>query len=283
MRKQFISSLFMVIFLVSCGSTEQISVEDALHTAVAQTRSIDDAVETAVMQTEIAQQGPFLTQTYIMLASISASPSPSQTPELVIGTLNSDANCRSGPHSNFELVTIISEGTSVHVVGQNTDNTQWWQLELSDRTTCWVSGDLLTISGNADNVPEIASQAVPTSFYSPWIGTWTVWQNQCTNNVPACENKFTISFVMPDADTLVGSYITGGCTFIDTLTLSADQTRADGFERTTDCGGSWEIHLVMDPNHNQFRGRWTVVGDASTDGYFCGARNGFSKPDPTRP
>jgi uncharacterized protein YgiM (DUF1202 family) len=276
-----ISILFLV---VSCTPLNAGDVNAAVQTALAETEAISNIVSTSVAQTQEMQQSALETQSY-KTPTPTPTPLPTATPEPVVvnATLNVNANCRSGPHSNFDLVVMVNTGTSVTLIGQNNDNTPWWQVELSDGTQCWVAGNMVTVAGSTETIPEVASPPIPTVFNSAWVGTWTVWQNQCTNNSSGCENIFTITWMMTDPTTLMGSYVTGGCTYIDVLTLSADKMRADGYETSADCGLQFDVHLVLDPNLNQFRGRWTIPGDASTDGYYCGARNGASKPNPTRP
>jgi len=209
----------------------------------------------------------------------SPTPVPSVTAAIVAITI-SNANCRYGPNGNFNLIEVIPMGTSVNVIGQNNDSSLWWQLQLGDGKICWVKGDYLTVSGSTSSIPKVASPPIPATI-NPWVGTWTMWQNQCTSNVQGCENVFSMEWDTSNPSTISGSYTTGGCTYYDVLTLSEGGMRADGTE--TGCGATFEVHLVMDPKLNQFRGRWTVVGNTSIDGYYCGAKNGAPKPNPTRP
>ena len=281
MKKYFKFSILLVLLLISCSTFSQISVEDAAKTAVAQTQAVEDAVARAIAQTEAAQvvAPPVVilnpTQTEIKIP-------PTETPNPIVNaTITTSANCRSGPDGKFELVTTLTKGTTALVIGQNSVNLPWWLLKVNDKQECWVVGDNLTILGSTAAVPEVESPPVPTSFYSAWVGTWTAWQNQCLNNSSDCENTFSITWDMTDAKTIIGSYSTEGCSYTDILTLSSDQMRADGVE-ISDCG-NFEVHLVMDPNLSQFRGRWNVGGNTSIDGYYCGARNGYGKPNPTRP
>lgn len=132
-------------------------------------------------------------------------------------------------------------------------------------------------------VAEVASPHTPTPVppASQWAGKWIIWQNQCYTNDPNCEYSFTMTWSMTSSNVITGVYTVEGCTYTDVLTISADGIRADGTE-SSNCG-NWEVHLVMDPNLNQFQGRWNMVGYAAGDGYYCGARNGASKPSPTRP
>lgn len=199
-------------------------------------------------------------------------------------TAKANANCRSGPGGNFDFLATLNQGESARIIGTNTVGDTWWQLELSDGTKCWVKGDSLTLTGNTDNIPEVASPNTPTPVppASLWAGKWTVWQNQCLNNALSCEWSGTITWTMTSPTTITGTYSALGCNYVDVLIVSADGMRADGRETSSNCS-NWDVHLVMDPNRNQFRGRWNQVGNITGDGYYCGARVGYSKPVPERP
>ncbi len=286
MNKHLGLCVLLILAVVSCAQADNgnISVDDAVQTAMAGTEAISNVISTFVAQTQTAGQSALETLNY-KTETPTPTQSPTQTPRpaVVTATATANANCRLGPDAKFKLVEIIAQGTSSPVIGQNTNYPSWWQLELTDGQQCWVSADLLTISGNTAGIPNVDTLPLPTTFNSPWVGYWTAWQNQCLSNSSDCENTFGLTWDMTNATTIIGIYDTGGCTFIDVLTLSADQMRADGTETSPNCGGSWGVHLVMDPNLNQFRGRWNFIGNTSADGYYCGARNGAGKPNPTRP
>lgn len=282
MNKYFKFSILLVLLLISCSTFSQISIEEAAQTAVAQTQAVENAVANAIAQTEAALQVVPPLQVIINPTATETKLPPTSTPNPIVNaTTIAAANCRSGPDGKFDLVTTLAKGTTAQVIGKNSVNLQWWLLKINDQQECWVVGDNLTILESTAAVPEVESPPIPTGFYSAWVGTWTAWQNQCTNNVSDCENTFSITWDMVDAKTIIGSYTTGGCSYTDILTMSADQMRADGSE-ISDCG-NYEVHLVMDPNLGQFRGRWNMVGNTSIDGYYCGAKSGYGKPNPTRP
>jgi uncharacterized protein YgiM (DUF1202 family) len=288
MYKSIVLSLVFLIALVSCipsGLSDNTGSDtNAIKTSQAQTQAAAETDSAAVLQTqEAAARQTDLAhtiQTQTVLAAVTPTPSLTPTPTEVVGTANANFNCRSGPHGNFDLIQVVAKDTSFKVIGKNTDLALWFQIEIED-TTCWVSGDLITLAGSLENVPEVASPPIPTAFYSAWVGTWTAWQNQCTGSASSgCINTFILSFTMTDSKTVVGSYSTGGCNFTDVLTLSADGMRLDGPEYAY-CSGTalnFEVHLVMNPNLNQFTGKWNFVGAGSADGYFKGARNGYPKP-----
>lgn len=63
-------------------------------------------------------------------------------------------NVRSGPGTSYSVVSKVTKGDSFDVLAQNGD---WYQVALSDNTTGWVAGSLVTLrfTGNlADRSPE---------------------------------------------------------------------------------------------------------------------------------
>jgi hypothetical protein len=199
-------------------------------------------------------------------------------------TANINLNCRFGPGTSYDVVVVVDQGTSANIIAKNTSSSPaWYKLQLADNTECWASSDNLVISGSVAGLSEIT-----TGFPTPrppnywWVGTWTIWQNECQSNAPSCEEIVTATFTATGPNTIVASYAAIGCNWQDSLTVSADGMYADGINKCLNTGATWEAHLRMDPNHNQFRGRWNVKGSLTSDGYYAGARNGYGKPDPTR-
>ena len=287
MKYIFAFVLCLVITMSACLPTfgQPSNINDAVATSLAATKSFENAVATLVAQTMVANQSqnplPIATNS---AATASASATATATkPPPVTATASINLNCRSGPAVTFDLVVVFNQGASGNVIGKNTAHTpKWYQLELEDGKQCWVADDSLTVTGDVSGIPEKPSPPTPTPVppASLWAGTWTVWQNQCMSNDPACEEVTSETWIMTGPNTMVSTYTSSGCTWSDSLTVSSDGSRADGIE--DGCGVTWEVHLKLDPNHNQFRGKWNIEGNANWDGYYCGARNGFGKPSPPR-
>jgi CSLREA domain-containing protein len=103
-----------------------------------------------------------------------ATTTPTVTPTLSApsATLLQNANCRRGPGTDFEVVTNLSQGSNVPIVGRNPDGS-WWQVQVpGTQTQCWVAGMTVQTSGDTGGVPEVES---------PPLGCW-VWtgnKNEC--------------------------------------------------------------------------------------------------------
>ena len=72
-------------------------------------------------------------------------------------------NVRSGPDTNYGLVTTISEGTWVEVIGVNTQS-DWFKVKYDDvGGQGWVYRDLTYLAGPLASVTQVASAGIPTS------------------------------------------------------------------------------------------------------------------------
>jgi uncharacterized protein YraI len=289
MRKIFAFGLCLFITLAACITTTvtPVNTPDAVATEVA----LKNSVNTSVAQTMTANQPqnppPVPTNT-TGAAATAVSTSTATKPPFVNATAGINLNCRSGPSSNFDLVIVFNQGASGKVIGKNTvNNSKWYQLELEDGKQCWVADDSLTMTGDVSIIPEKASPPTPTLAppASLWAGTWTTWENVCFSNKTDCEEVINVTFTMTSPNTLYAAYRGFGCNSITTsLTVSADGYTANGEQAYEggECGNTVEVHLRLDPNKNQFRGKANIIGYSSLDAYWCGARNGYGKPSPTR-
>lgn len=78
--------------------------------------------------------------------------------------VNSGLNFRTGPGTNYDVITLLSYGTVVPVIGRLGDNS-WWQLRTSDLKVGWVFSQYTTLYGsdaNCNAVPVVAPPASPT-------------------------------------------------------------------------------------------------------------------------
>jgi hypothetical protein len=278
MKYLYAIGVCLVLALSACipsigGNT---SSGDTVGTALAQTQAVLDSASTMAAQTLAAagQTG----------GNVVAPPAGNEQPvvQAITATTNINLNCRYGPGASYDIVEVVNLGTSAPIIAKNTTTSPaWYKLQLADGQECWAGSDNLTITGNVAGLTEIT-----TGFPTPrppnylWVGTWTIWQNECFSNDISCEQIVQATFAATGPNTVVATYNAIGCTWHDYFTITSDGMYANG---TNTCGSTvWEAHLRMDPNHNQFRGRWNLQGNTAWDGYYAGARNGYGKPSPTR-
>lgn len=81
---------------------------------------------------------------------------PSQSPKAVIsGPL---VNIRSGPGTQFDIVTTAERGAEYDIVARNPAG-DWWSICCVNGAAAWVSADFVDTDGAVDGVPVIGSAA----------------------------------------------------------------------------------------------------------------------------
>jgi uncharacterized protein YgiM (DUF1202 family) len=76
--------------------------------------------------------------------------------------VNVGLNVRSGPGTNFPVVTTLAAGSVVPIIGRTPTN-DWWQIRVSSFTTGWISAQFTTVYGICTNVPIVSSPPTPTT------------------------------------------------------------------------------------------------------------------------
>ena len=91
---------------------------------------------------------------------------PSSTPQSILTKpvsallkLNDNTNCRAGPGTNYEKITVIPEGASVSVLARSTEGTHFLVDPPDNIASCWVLAELGTFSGEIASVPQATSSA----------------------------------------------------------------------------------------------------------------------------
>lgn len=74
-------------------------------------------------------------------------------------TVDGNTNCRSGPSTNYKIVTTIPAGTSVQIVGQYSGGTYWIVTAPDSKGPCWILGELGKVTGNTSALPPITPAA----------------------------------------------------------------------------------------------------------------------------
>jgi hypothetical protein len=258
----------MMIVLSACGSNAEptLSLDDQVGTAAAATREFVGNAATIAAQTVLAWE----------IAHYTPTPTVTSTPVPTIGGLAlNNTNCRTGPASTFPSLVLLNQGQSAEVIGQNTVATPWYQVALENGDQCWVVTDNLALSGETYNLPEIQSPPTPEPPATLWAGKWSVWS--CYSGEQA--NSINTTLTMTGPTSITFSYTIGNEVFQVFLNLIQEGAYANG---TIIPSSTWtsEIHLRLDPNHNQFRGIYHYQTSPEYEHCFCGARNGYGRPSP---
>lgn len=98
-------------------------------------------------------------------------PSPTAIPEYY-GSIGGDsANIRSGPGTNYDVITSFANGTELQVVGRN-DDSSWLVINLPAGGTGWIRVDLILFTFPLDLLKIFAIPPTPTALpYVPPAAT----------------------------------------------------------------------------------------------------------------
>jgi hypothetical protein len=76
-------------------------------------------------------------------------------------TLNQDLNVRTGPGTAYPVIVSLAGGTTVDIIGKNSDGS-WWLVALPSGDSGWVSAPFTT-SSNTGAVPVVSAPPPPSS------------------------------------------------------------------------------------------------------------------------
>jgi hypothetical protein len=119
---------------------------------------IDLPTETATIVIIPASLTPTPTQTRLLMPSPTLNPTGTAEPQLRI-TLNS-ANVRSGPGTNYPMISVLRANAIVRVLGRNNDGS-WYNIELEEGQTGWLA------ASTSIGVNPAALEAVPVAATIP--------------------------------------------------------------------------------------------------------------------
>jgi len=161
-------------------------------------------------------------------------------------TLNDNSNCRSGPGTNFEKVTVIPEGSSVPILARSSEGTHYLVDPPDNAASCWVLGELGIVSGDLATVPQATASVSPNagaptrpssffynyecSFGSPQAVTTTLTWGDAANN----ENGYRVYRY----DFLIIELPPNSTSYVDETTVAVGDGLTYGIEAFNDAGVS---------------------------------------------
>jgi hypothetical protein len=78
-------------------------------------------------------------------------------------TLTQNANCRSGPGTAYEAVTVLAKGEKAAIEGRNAENTWVYVKPLSGSRRCWISVVAGDLTGEWSQAPIVAAPPLPAT------------------------------------------------------------------------------------------------------------------------
>ncbi len=270
MKKMILVVIVFSFLLSGCavGNSETPTI-DPVAAGVSATMAVRAAVATMM-----AGITPTATSTELPTPTPSLTP----TPVPVIASANQNAICRLGPYKNFEQVTTLSQGDTAEIIGQMDGNGQWWKVNTSGGTECWVSADLVTVNEDTSQIAFLESPPTPTPVpLPPWGGNWSILVQW-----PGYPDKGLQSFTLTLSQS--GNQLTGSFTSdFGKVYLSGQFNPSKPSEvslSVADEDSIWgSVVLYKDPNNsNQFRGH--ITNKRTGSAAFCGSRAGAPLPSP---
>ena len=84
-----------------------------------------------------------------------------------LATVQSNANCRSGPGEVYPVLGALTAGTQAEVVGQSQDG-YWWVIDVSGGIgTCWIWEELVNLSSQECQIAQVESPPPPQDLTPP--------------------------------------------------------------------------------------------------------------------
>jgi hypothetical protein len=103
-----------------------------------------------------------------------ATPTFTPTSSVPTARLLQNAYCRRGPGTDYDVLTDITRGSTVALIGRTPDNS-WWQVRTPDgQAQCWLAGQNVETSGDTSNVPIVET------------GAQACWVKGPNDNEPRC-------------------------------------------------------------------------------------------------
>ena len=116
-------------------------------------------------ETSTATQPP-PTNTFTNTSTNTPTNTPTKTPTEVPPSLLVEQNavCRTGSGTNFQIAGYLSEGDTTSINGVVEGDLLWWFIQIDEgEKTCWISDNVVTVSGSVASVPRMTPPPTPTS------------------------------------------------------------------------------------------------------------------------
>jgi len=88
---------------------------------------------------------------------------PTPAPQVVA---DGPINVRSGPGTDYPVVSALQTGESAAIIGVNGDQS-WWQIQMTDGSSGWVYSQIIPTAGNTKQVPTVSDIPAPPPTPTP--------------------------------------------------------------------------------------------------------------------
>jgi hypothetical protein len=153
---------------IRTSAAQTIQAGGAQQTNQAQSTQQANQTQAARLTAEAPQTEPPVVATTPPSSPLPGPPSPAVTsPPLAPGvpTINVsvDTNCRLGPSTDYDIISLLAVGQTTTVHGRVADNT-WWYIADPRRAGqyCWMWGQYAIVNGDVASIPVVAAPPTPT-------------------------------------------------------------------------------------------------------------------------
>jgi hypothetical protein len=129
-----------------------------------------DLAATVTAQALLLQSGTPALSTNTLTPEFTPTITLTPTPGIPTVTVSQNTNCRSGPSTQYSIVSALVVGETAEIVGKNSSVPNYWVIKTPHGDgTCWLWGEYATVSGNTANLPEITVPPTPTPSPTPTL------------------------------------------------------------------------------------------------------------------
>ncbi len=161
-------------------------------------------------------------------------------------TLTDNTNCRTGPGTDYERITVIPEGTTVPILARSTDGNHWVVDPPDVSENCWVAAEFGTVSGDPASIP-VATPSGSEQASAPGRPGSLFYNYQCDLGSP---QEVTTTLNWSDAadnengyrvyrnDTLIVELAANSEQYVDETTVASGGSLIYSVEAFNDAGPS---------------------------------------------
>lgn len=157
-------------FPLSGGGSDDSAIKTAVALNVALTQLA--STQTALSNESSLTQLPPPVELFTATPSLTLPPSLTPTLAGVWLTVLENTNCRSGPGSIYDWVTLINAGQMAEAVARNPNN-DYFYVHNPNSTSgfCWLWSKYSSLTGNITTLPVFTPQPTPTPNVTPTFTT----------------------------------------------------------------------------------------------------------------
>ncbi len=122
----------------------------------------------AVLPTETPTPGPSATPTETLVPTPTETVTPTPTPTPFVRVIANRANVRTGPGVDYPVVTQLSNGTQVTLVGR-TPQGDWVQICCVNGESVWIAGSVVQVINDVVQLSLVVTGPPPTPTETPTV------------------------------------------------------------------------------------------------------------------